>query len=694
LDAKEDAEQILELAKHHCRNLDDGAPVYDVCLETLTTLYTKAPEWTTDQSKIREIVNSIDSYWSHFGQVTGNALGFQWTVDNVLDPLDGKHIEFENRRKGILDEYDPNEEEFPEGTSVPTSVFNWLETTMNTGELSNNIARIHNDRTHLLLELDTGRYSRVSVSKLLQEYNAPVELYKEMTKLPQKKGVDDVQITISRRPADILMKSTGQWWTSCESAGDCYDEGPVADVEIGSAIAIVKKNNNINSVGGKWAGRVMLRPCIDNEGEPNVGIEPRMYGDENMETVVLSKIKEYLNTEYNLANYDYCFTPYKYGGYSDQVGRDGIIIYGDRKAGMDRIADEQIYKVTQDLGYGVCKSLPTGGGYQETSASYKGKFWEGDLAQLYRETRELHKDWADALGMIKHPGFIDVTMCNKDYLLEDYDAWRKLPEVMNRVIPRLQEFMGNELWVVKDFNHRDRLFAATCRNSYNWSEYEVIYKRLLAVEETLNLIDNYEETMGVPDDHPEVWKLKIIEQLSPFNKYGEGMNAEEPRPLTMDYEVPTYPHAMEDLCGDLMNESLPPEPTKFAIANHRVGYDIDSGGCPIISPEAERLREKCRIWEIETSPAKRKDAFMFNVKRRISEGKLTVDEGRLTIRNYEMSRYTDPVKDDPYVRVFMEDNGEKAIFDPAVTDEGTRARYLRWVEEHPGELPPREFFPG
>jgi hypothetical protein len=171
------------------------------------------------------------------------------------------------------------------------------------------------------------------------------------------------------------------------------------------------------------------------------------------------------------------------------------------------------------------------------------------------------------------------------------------------------------------------------------------------------------------------------------------MNAEEPRLLTTDYEPPTYTGAMEDLCGDMMNEEHAPEPTKFAIANHRVGYGPESG-CPIDSPAAERIREKCRIWEGDSTPVKRRDRFMFDVKHRISEGKINVDEGRVVIRNYDLSQYTDPVKEDPYVRVFMEDNGEKEIFDPDLTSVEARTRYLRYAQEHPGELPPRELFPG
>ena len=678
--AEVDAEQIYELSKFACSSVEDDSPAKEECLETLTTIYEKAPEWTTDQANIRKIVNSLDSYWSHYGQMVVNPMlaPAEGPMDNQLDYLDGQVIRYEDEHE------ERKNDRFAD--SVPTEVFVWIVDQNNDsgkGDPNAVVGRIAGDRTHVNIMNSTG-YHRVAVSKLLDQFDAPKDIRRLMTMLPSKGKTDHVEITISRHPADILMKSTGQFWTSCESPDGCYNEGPTSDIEVGSAIAIVRKNKDTLSKDGNWAGRVMLRPCIDNEGGPNVGVEPRVYGDEQMEAKVISEIKNYLDIEHNLGNYDYCYTPYYYQGYSDQMGNDGVIVYGDKRAGMDRIADNQIESITKDLSHGVCKQWGGHSG-QESSADYYGKYWEGDLGELYRQTRETHMKYSDAMKLIKSPSFRDVTNCSLEYLLSDYEAWRKLPELMDELMPRFKELFGDELYIMKDRqNHRDHLFAPGCRTSYNWSEYEILVERLNIVKAMLD------HDSGKLFGDPRLFKEAIIETLDPFNKYGVFDKEDgEPRLLTEHYKEDRF---MEDVCSDLMNEEYAPEPLRFGIGNRRVGYGPASS-CPIDSPAADALRQRCKVWENDVQhPDRLRNLFLEHMKARIARKELDIDEARQAIRNYDMSSFSNPAQSDPSVRAFMRETPSdiEKLLDDVAAD--TRAlRFNPVTLEAPERLTPAEW---
>lgn len=166
----------------------------------------------------------------------------------------------------------------------------------------------------------------VRIYDLLKKYEAPEEMFKLLTKLPPKKE-QELILTITAKPEDLLLKSTCQDWTSCENIleGE-YANGPYSDVINWNGMAVVTRKGEPTE---KWYGRQMIRWCIDNDGRWNVGVEPRFYGQGAYAEVAKDSIDEILD-KHGLGKYDYCVTPYQYDGYADTgTNSAGNIIYGN-----------------------------------------------------------------------------------------------------------------------------------------------------------------------------------------------------------------------------------------------------------------------------------------------------------------------------------------------------------------------------
>jgi len=97
-----------------------------------------------------------------------------------------------------------------------------------------------------------------TLGKVLAKDDAALKRYREWKNARKSALAQDVKLVISTNPADIIRKSTSQWWESrsCERLGGGYDKGIWSDIELGNAIAYVTVNGNPS-----WMGRAMLRWC-------------------------------------------------------------------------------------------------------------------------------------------------------------------------------------------------------------------------------------------------------------------------------------------------------------------------------------------------------------------------------------------------------------------------------------------------
>jgi len=194
------------------------------------------------------------------------------------------------------------------------------------------------DRTHAYYLDEEGREHRVKISKLIQKLPDEIKrkVQRIMTKLPPL-GKRKFTIEITTDPLSIVKKSTGQFWSSCEKLGDSYSSGIFDDIRYWSGIAILREDGKV-----RWAGRVMIRACIDDKGEVKLGIEPRFYGNPHYAKIAMDKLKEILKP---YLDYRYCVTPYRYSGYSDQMSGSGVIVYGSlREFVKDKIIEETDFK--------------------------------------------------------------------------------------------------------------------------------------------------------------------------------------------------------------------------------------------------------------------------------------------------------------------------------------------------------------
>lgn len=163
-------------------------------------------------------------------------------------------------------------------------------------------------------KMKLGRFLHNIDEKLAKDYAN----YKQ--RIEYRKG--GAVINISQEPEDILAKSTGQRWASCETVGGSHSAGIWDDIEANNAIAYLSMEDSPH----KWIGRRMLRWCIrEDDMMPDVVIE-RYYGDQNYSDITYKKLQEILRQKgfSGMHGDTNCITPYSYGGYVDS-GRKNFI---------------------------------------------------------------------------------------------------------------------------------------------------------------------------------------------------------------------------------------------------------------------------------------------------------------------------------------------------------------------------------
>jgi len=172
---------------------------------------------------------------------------------------------------------------------------------------------------------DDGTKTRMKLGRLLK--NAPPEIKNLMTKFPTVKG-DKATIVISDWPTDLLRKSSSRKWASesCESLGGMYGQGPFSDIKNNNAIAYIYIGDK-NPVVDEPNGRYMLRWCDNEEGKPDVAVEPVMYPRGLKYRMEIYNALNSILKDKGYGNYNKCITPYSYDGYSDYKGGGGIISY-------------------------------------------------------------------------------------------------------------------------------------------------------------------------------------------------------------------------------------------------------------------------------------------------------------------------------------------------------------------------------
>lgn len=160
-------------------------------------------------------------------------------------------------------------------------------------------------------KIKLGKFLKSLDEQLAQDYGR----YMQMVKF--KRG--GATVHISQRPEDILAKSTGQNWTSCETIGEQYSKGIYDDIKANNAIAYI----TLDDKPGKWLGRRMIRWCVRKDDlEPDAVIE-RYYGDGNYSDILNNKLQEVLRSKgFSGVRGDVqCLTPYDYNGYIDSGSR-------------------------------------------------------------------------------------------------------------------------------------------------------------------------------------------------------------------------------------------------------------------------------------------------------------------------------------------------------------------------------------
>ena len=640
----------------------DKTGLTKICEQVFTELVQTAPEWTEKRKDIEKIVRALEMRREN-----------PWPG---LESLNGQKFEYEQ----VVAEA---EDQSFQDTVVPLEVRDWLRRQEWGEHEILNSSGIRNDRTHV--EVTTyfpdnsgnytdGRTSRVSVSKLLDRFHAPPDIRKLMTKLSQKPGTDRIQVEISTDPVDILRKSTGQFWTSCEACGGKggtdYSGGNFSDIENKNAIAIIRKNKDIDT-HGKWAGRFMLRSCKDDKGKVNVGIEERVYGGEELETTVIREAKDFLEKK-SLLGYGYCYTPYEYQGHSDTKGGGGVLVWGDDYGAMLSVAKDKIEETKKEYDHvGVCKN------HNFEMDGFEPPYFTINLAELYeKKVNKLVEDYADdpgaAIRKLVTTPFDDIAECELEYDLEDYQKWQRAEHQFKTTMAKLKDAFKNELylvgWKTDDIhfpNGKYMLFAPACEGQYNMSKYTQWDWKLEKVELLLDHLKFVADR-----DLRETMKKNIIFFLNPWrqesNPMIELLDEERAKGEFNSYD-------MYELCDDILTEDDGDEPgsNSRTLGHGRtyVGY-TEWGMCPIEDNKAlDTMVQRC------------------DIRRKLRIGRNNTGDTRPMSEIFtsldEVGSIYQPI---PPLKV--------RPLDPNLTSAEARENYRKYLEEHPGQGPPREMFPG
>lgn len=173
--------------------------------------------------------------------------------------------------------------------------------------------------------------NRVKLSRLKVSDKLRNEVLRLATRYPSPpKSENRVRVVISNDPVDLLFKSTGQDWSSCEALTGGFSEGPYSDIKNNNAIAYFYLGNS-----DKPFGRFMLRWC-ETDGKVDVGVEKRWYASKeysNFGAMMLEVLADIVEDK-GYMDYKHCITPYVHEGWSDEMGGPRKMInYKPVKAG-------------------------------------------------------------------------------------------------------------------------------------------------------------------------------------------------------------------------------------------------------------------------------------------------------------------------------------------------------------------------
>ena len=314
---------------------------------------------------------------------------------------------------------------------LPSDALWFLQNTVTTLKDGNvrSVEEIPGDNKAVKLTFNDGTTGRIKISRLLDTLPPTIReaIQRAMTKqLPH--GIHRVQVKISIDPLDIVAKSTGQGWKSCETLGGIYSDGIYDDIRNINAIAIVRTAPLGKPFPKQWTSRFMLRWCdVDGASKkPDVGIEPRAYGgNEKLNEMAMKKVTEALEKDGYLG-YRLCVTPYEYYGYSDQAAlftdkaAGYEIAYGPdaknyyiEKHGISEI-DFQDYYHEYDY-YGVCLRL---------DGDFENLYYEGILAEL------LEGDWSPDVDFARNTACQIISDLGDPEQWAEYLKWKELREIL------------------------------------------------------------------------------------------------------------------------------------------------------------------------------------------------------------------------------------------------------------------------
>jgi hypothetical protein len=197
-------------------------------------------------------------------------------------------------------------------------------------------------------------------------------------------------------PFKVMKKSTGQKWVSCERAGEEHCLGSFSDFENYNAIAYFYLEDNEFP-----SSRAMLRHCINDKEQPDVGIEGilpvdglvtlrtqqgqkkdtegiyRIYGDEKTAKAGIKFLRDILQSK-GLFKFDYCITPYTFDGWSDAM------LYRNENIARGKTNNTQIIYGLADNR--VFNKKARDGAHREVQG-LRGirTLWRGSIQQLLRE---------------------------------------------------------------------------------------------------------------------------------------------------------------------------------------------------------------------------------------------------------------------------------------------------------------------
>ncbi len=188
------------------------------------------------------------------------------------------------------------------------------------------------------------------------------DLYKKWQVLMSQKAKsepdDSVEIVISDEPLDIVAKSTGQPWESCEKIGWSYGDpgldgcGFCSDIRANNLIAYIKRKDEKGEYN--WLGRCVLRWCNrEDDKKPDVFIEKyyrHPYDGEKYRKPFLSNLKNIIRKKGFSANYGrvICNTPYKFEGYVDGGNKGHREFITNNKTSRGTDYDGKIYYLVGD----------------------------------------------------------------------------------------------------------------------------------------------------------------------------------------------------------------------------------------------------------------------------------------------------------------------------------------------------------